>query len=135
MDAFFSGHVPKPNRAARIHPRDDRRAANGMPQPLWALWGRNRFNLVPRVARSSQPWAGGRNPVGIDVFRSKVKWMKWMHFFQVMFHYQRASANDTTYFGHVSLPNRAARINLPDDRRAANRCKKWGRRPVCQSDS
>ena len=58
--------------------------ANDLTQPLW---GRNRFNFIPRVARSSQPWAGGRNPVGIDSFRSPVK---WMHFLPVMFHFQIA---------------------------------------------
>src|SRR6266436_8683804 len=29
------------------------------------LWGSGSFVLQPRVARSSQPWAGGRNPFGI----------------------------------------------------------------------
>jgi len=27
------------------------------------------LGLVPRVARASQPWAGGRNPVGIGKMR------------------------------------------------------------------
>jgi hypothetical protein len=29
------------------------------------LWGSSSFVHKPRVARSSQPWAGGRNPFGI----------------------------------------------------------------------
>ena len=33
------------------------------PQPRWGCGFADRF---PRVARSSQPWAGGRNPVGIQ---------------------------------------------------------------------
>src|SRR3954453_1499193 len=38
----------------------------------WAkpLQGLESCVLQPRVARSSQPWAGGRNPVGIEILVS-----------------------------------------------------------------
>ena len=39
-----------------------RHTATGGPQPRW---GYQIWNRLPRVARSSQPLAGGRNPVGI----------------------------------------------------------------------
>ena len=41
------------------------------PQPRWGCWLLNGF---PRVARSSQPWALGRNPVGIQrgEFRTRI---------------------------------------------------------------
>jgi hypothetical protein len=38
---------------------------------LWLLY---LFSAFPRVARSSQPWAGGRNPVGIEKrWRQKIE--------------------------------------------------------------
>src|SRR2546423_3754474 len=35
----------------------------------------DRWRGVPRVARSSQPWAGGHNPVGIADLCSEQRWL------------------------------------------------------------
>ena len=40
-----------------------RNATQTRPQPRWGCADMDEF---PRVARSSQPWAGGRNPVGVQ---------------------------------------------------------------------
>ena len=54
----FSSRCPR----APSTPTALRRAARAVPQPRW---GCVLSTLFPRVARPSQPWAGGRNPVGI----------------------------------------------------------------------
>ena len=54
-----------PNGTGRGRPRHVGQATNrGGHNPVGfeGLWGR-----LPRVARSSQPWAGGHNPFGIEI--------------------------------------------------------------------
>ena len=55
-NSAFSGKRPRAISTRLLH------AGWVMPQPRWGCGLAERF---PRVARSSQPWAGGRNPVGI----------------------------------------------------------------------
>lgn len=54
--------LPWDNRKKIINPNGVAADARRWTQPLqgWSICGR-----VPRVARASQPWAMGRNPVGI----------------------------------------------------------------------
>src|SRR5437870_535945 len=74
----ISARAPQLRRSCAVQPKDEmcgiERAANSGTTPL----GLAMFcGCGPRVARSSQPWAGGRNPFGIGArfAREKLTWL------------------------------------------------------------
>ena len=80
-----------------------------MPQPRW---GCDPLRPLPRVARSSQPWAGGHNPVGIEA----------ANLLRLKSNHSKSSGSARTplhlFGGHVFLRHSS---DLPSNSRAAYR--------------